>query len=407
MDFKRSVFPVSNLLIPLGSLATGPILARGLGVENRGVLAALMMIFLLTPALMNFGQQDMILVALKKGAKSGYIQSAVKFNIRISLLNFLLALIFFTFLQVQNYQHYSWNWLLVLLVPAMHLMQIPRALSIASDDEISVMVEKILQVSMRLFLLLILYSLGRLTVTSALVVHVFIVFSSSVIAFRSSIKLLFGIYFRESKEVKEYSFNPNLWIMSLILFLYGKIGQLVLLIHHDNYGLGLFVVSQVFLDVSQSASAGLKVANFSNKDILKSNSKVMTKLFRQTFFISIGVCGLIGISGNTFLSIMFGSEFIVNDYFVPLLGISVIPIFLLDFYLARYLNEILKGKLILSASVCLIFSIALVFVSYSFFGLNGLSWSTSLTWFLALGPFILIQLKSQSASTSTTEQSLS
>ena len=393
IEFNRFILPFSNLVIPLGSLASGPVLARGLGVENRGALAAIMMVFLLTPVLLNFGQQDMILVALKNGADDKFISSSFKFNLKVSSLNFVTALFFFCLIEYQNYQAISWKCLLVLFVPVMHLMQIPRAMTIAKGDEHSVFVEKVLQVVTRFLSLLVLLYFEKLTVTSAILVHVVVVFISSAFAFRGSIKLIFSMQF--SKDVVKYSnpFNPNIWIFGVMIFLFGRMAQLLLVYRNENYLLGIFAVSQVFIDISQGVSSGFKVANFANRDLLIGKRQEVTKLFRQTLLLSISIFLLIASLGNKVVAVLFGSEFLVEDLFIPILGLSVIPIFLLDFLVARHYNEVLRGKILIPGAACLGISMLAVLASLELFGLVGLAFSTTLSWFIALLPFFYITVR--------------
>ncbi len=297
---------VGNLMAPLASFASAPILAQALGVSERGELAAVTAPFLFASIAATVGIPESItfFTARKKGGTSLVWRSIPMLGVMSVLA--AIAIYFAAPLIAAGDEKVA------LLIQASGVALLPTAVIAAlrgaaagHGDWAAVRNERIIGAVARLAPIAILAAIGQLTVTSAAVIVVL----SPLLGLLAFIRL--GRHPRAESSVAQrqmLGYGWRVWIGSLSGILLSRLDQILLNPLAGERELGLYVVAVNISDVTLIVMTTVTSIMFT-QDARERDDAVLAKTARLTLLVMLLVTVVVGGSLPLWVGPFFGAGF--------------------------------------------------------------------------------------------------
>jgi O-antigen/teichoic acid export membrane protein len=297
---------VGNLMAPLASFASAPILAQALGVSERGELAAVTAPFLFASIAATVGIPESItfFTARKKGGTSLVWRSIPMLGVMSVLA--AIAIYFAAPLIAAGDEKVA------LLIQASGVALLPTAVIAAlrgaaagHGDWAAVRNERIIGAVARLAPIAILAAIGQLTVMSAAVIVVL----SPLLGLLAFIRL--GRHPRAESSVAQrqmLGYGWRVWIGSLSGILLSRLDQILLNPLAGERELGLYVVAVNISDVTLIVMTTVTSIMFT-QDARERDDAVLAKTARLTLLVMILVTVVVGGSLPLWVGPFFGTGF--------------------------------------------------------------------------------------------------
>ncbi|WP_152999518.1 oligosaccharide flippase family protein [Curtobacterium citreum] len=297
---------VGNMMAPLASFASAPILAQALGVSERGELAAATAPFLFASIAATVGVPESItfFTARRRGG-TGLVWRSIPILAVVSVLAALVIYFAAPLIAAGDAR-------LSLLIQASGVSLLPTAVLAAlrgaaagHGDWIAVRNERVIGAVARLAPIAVLAALGSLTVTSA----------AAIIVLSPLIGALAFIRLRHHPRSAEVVLQRNMlgygwrvWIGSLSGILLSRLDQILLNPLAGPRELGLYVVAVNISDVTLIVMTTVTSIMFT-QDARERDDAVLAKTARLTFATMLLVSVVVGASLPLWVEPFFGAGF--------------------------------------------------------------------------------------------------
>jgi len=297
---------VGNLMAPLASFASAPILAQALGVAERGELAATTAPFLFASVAATVGVPEAITYfTARRNGGTRLVWRSVPVLALVSVLAALVIYFAAPFIAAGDDQ-------LALLIQASGVSLLPTAILAAlrgaaagHGDWAAVRNERIIGAVARLAPIAVLATLGMLTVTSATVI---VVLSPlvGVLAFVRLRKHPRSETTAAQRQILAYGWR--VWIGSLSGILLSRLDQILLNPLAGPEQLGLYVVAVNISDVTLIVMTTVTSIMFTS-DARDRDDALLAKTSRLTFLVMILASVVIGVTLPLWVGPFFGEGF--------------------------------------------------------------------------------------------------
>jgi len=297
---------VGNLMAPLASFASAPILAQALGVSERGELAAATAPFLFASIAATVGIPESItfFTARRKGG-TGLVWRSVPLLAVMSVVAAIAIFFAAPFIAAGDDD-------VALLIQASGVALLPTALIAAlrgaaagHGDWAAVRNERIIGAVARLAPIAILAAVGELTVTTAAAIVVL----SPLIGLLAFLRL--GRHPRAESSVAQrqmLGYGWRVWIGSLSGILLSRLDQILLNPLAGERELGLYVVAVNISDVTLIVMTTVTSIMFT-QDARERDDAVLAKTARLTLLVMLLVTVVVGVSLPLWVGPFFGTGF--------------------------------------------------------------------------------------------------
>ncbi len=313
--FRRALLmmTVSSFLVPAAGVLTSPILARALGADGRGVLAAALAPAYLILPVATLGLPDSLtnLTARHPSVTRPALAWATLLSSGVGVICWCATLWALPFLSAGSAQLGH----LILLATALTIpalvVGVFRGAATGRQMWGAVAVERAIITALRILVLVSLWMFGELTVFRAVLMSCLIPIVAAVVYWR-----LFTAPPRDSAEQPLVGgtlrplvlFGSKVWFGSVASMLLSRIGQLLMTPLSSAQDLGLYVVATTISDMPLIVALAIQGALFGVNS--KSNdSAQVTTTARLTLLVGIAGCAVLGGSLPFWIKPLFGEEF--------------------------------------------------------------------------------------------------
>ncbi|MEW1835870.1 oligosaccharide flippase family protein [Microbacterium sp. NPDC079995] len=357
----------SNIAIPVASLATGPLLARGLGVDDRGALAAIMAVLMIAPALFSFGLQDAsVLLYRRAAARFSISASAVTIAIAI-LASALSALLTITIPFVQGG---AAPLLASAYVGTMIGLMPLRGMIVAAEHFRAIAAEKWTQATLRVVGTIFLFATQSMTVESALLVLLGSTALGGIpLVLFARAKLARGGLPRGVTASALVRLGWPIWLAAVAQLALLRLDQVTLSFIGTSYELGLYVVAATLADVALIASTAIRLVILPR--LAGGESSRLARAAPVVF--SLGLLGvLLSIwLGDPLISWLFGGPFSSASEILPWLVVASTLGVWLDIVSAQATARGRAGHLAVGSGAGAVLSLIGCFALYPVVGVDG------------------------------------
>ncbi|CAG7599943.1 O-antigen ligase family protein [Rhodococcus opacus] len=317
------------MALPIAAIATGPILARGLGVEDRGLLAAYVSTLMIGMYVVAYGAQDAQASFAARGLTKIEHLSQKRLALSIgSIIPFGAASFYFTW-KLDNYSLA----IVCLSIPALVWVQGFRGQMQGMQIFGALLAERWIGVSLRLLALVLLLAVGHLSVETALLAQSISMILPMILILPVCLRLVkrsvaTNLPTATNHLDRYWAFSTKIWVGGLLTAVMLRADQVLMAFFSTTYQLGLYAVAVSTAEVLILVSSSVKIA------LLPSAVRLSLVDFANLFRRAI-VLGVLAILVTTpvvyfFIPIVFGQEYAgARIPAVILLG-AFLPILVLD-----------------------------------------------------------------------------
>lgn len=314
--FRRALvlMTVSSFLVPAAGALTSPILARGLGTDGRGFLAAALAPAYLILPVATLGLPDALtnLLARHPSVTRPALGWAILLSSGIGLICLAATLLALPFLSAGDPQLGRFILLAtVLTVPAL-VVGVLRGAATGRQMWGTVAFERAVITGLRIVVLVVLWVTGDLTVFSAVLMSVLIPIVAGLVYWR-----LFTTPPRDETEEPPpfggtlrplMSFGTRVWFGSVASMLLNRMDQLLMTPLASAHDLGLYVVATTISDMPLIVALAIQGALFGVNS--KSNDAAqVTNTARLTLIVGFVGCATLAGTLPLWITPLFGGDF--------------------------------------------------------------------------------------------------
>lgn len=318
------VSTIGNAFPPLAALVTAPLLARGLGVEARGEVAAAQAIALLMVSVTAFGLPDAITHFVARGA-AGERKTHVKLVAFTLVTGAIASLVMVSFSDWLGGGQESTSLLINIaaasVAPAM-LLGLLRGQAAGRGEWVKIAAERIGGSAARLVATAILFGAGYLTPVTATVVLVFGPLLG-VIPYLLPNSPRHAISPPEITSGQFASYSVRIWVGAISGILLMRIDQSLLLPIAGATQLGLYAVAVALSEVPLVINSAVRDVAFSQHST-SFDAKRLSSAARIASTLCFVVAATMAVAMPWVLPMMFGSEFADAVPVVWLLLVAVV-----------------------------------------------------------------------------------
>lgn len=324
---------LGNLMAPIAGLATAPILARGLGVDGRGELAAAQAPLLMATAIGMLGLQESLTFYVAR-YKQGIRQSLLETTVLVTGLGIVVSFgIWFVAepLSAGNATIESLIKVAAIATIPNFLIAVPRALVAGTQQWHLQAIEAAALGFLRLMLLMGLYLSGNLTTFTALLVMLGSPVLSAFLYMPYIIgRLGHGFSHRHERDISYRAligFGLRVWIGSLSGIILSRIDQLLMVPLASAEQLGLYVVAVTVGEVPVLLSGAMRNVVFSadaesaHTDDTNSSIGRLQQTARIAAFLTLLASFFVVTTAWWWVPLLFGQAFIGS---VPIITVLLI-----------------------------------------------------------------------------------
>lgn len=311
---KAALFmTATSFLVPLGGLVTAPVLARALGTDGRGELAASLAPSALVLAAATLGLPDALTYFVAK-RPSITRRALVWGSLVTALLGVVCSLLVWVALPFLSVGDAELGDLIMLAawwtVPAL-VVGVFRGAAIGRQMWGTVALERVLMTVLRVVCFFGLWAVGLLTVYTAVVVSI-------------ALPILVGVVYvvllkrppRDSDQELEderqmapiFAYGGRVWLGSVASMVLSRLAPLLMLPLSDAHALGLYTVATTISDLPLIVALAIQGALFGVSSRATDAHRV-TATSRLTLLVGTVGCFLIGVSLPLWIGPLFGDEF--------------------------------------------------------------------------------------------------
>lgn len=301
---------LANLAAPVSTLLTGPLLARALGPEGRGHVAALIAPLALATLIFPFGLPDSLtyFCAGQKLSKDRAIGVAVCGSAFSSVAAVSISALSAHFLFRHQQRYIAEFYLLLLTLPPILLFAALRGIVQSSTEGFAfVNTEKALAAAGRLLVLLGLFAFGRLTPLSTVWVSMLMQVGASLVllaGFRGSLRPSFSKL--PLRMVLEYATVVGVGTLAAIAVI--RLDQSLMVSLTTPAELAYYVVAVSMAELPLSAVGALRDVAFTEATLR--NDPAVTARFSRMTIAAVGLlCSAEALLAPLALPLLFGEAF--------------------------------------------------------------------------------------------------
>lgn len=309
---------LGSVLAPLAGIATAPILAKGLGVDGRGTLAAANAPLLLTTAVGLFGLQDALTYHVARSPHSGHatLMRATRLAIVFGVISSLLTLGLASPLSDGNTELRALIMVTALATIPSFLAAMPVAAMMGAQRWKLVAIQAATLGALRLCMTLALYLTDTLTPRTAL----YVLMGAPIVSIAVFIPEL--LRYRRGSHTSQPAttsallrYGVRIWLGSLSGIVLTRIDQLVMVPLSSREALGLYVVAVSVAEIPVILSNAVRGVVFAadTGDVAGGDSAAADIRLQQTARLStlLTLAMALGVASTSWwwLPALFGHEF--------------------------------------------------------------------------------------------------
>lgn len=299
---------IANLAIPVVSFVTAPILARVLGVQGRGELAAVTAPFLLITTLAMLGLPDAVtyFVSRKDVSHRAGVWTASVILAASGLVSTGILILIAPWLSAGNTTIQSLMVIAAFAVIPTIILGAFRGGASGVGAWNRVNLEKYTAALLRALGILGVALFGALTVGTATIIMVL----APILGFAAYVGLRAdqGEHMKFDRPQQMLGFGSRVWVGSMSGVILNKIDQVLMVPFAGPLQLGLYAAASAVADASLLANNAVRDVAFSS-ETRESTGDRLTAAARRSFFISLFVSAAICASVWWWFPILFGKEF--------------------------------------------------------------------------------------------------
>nr|WP_285598368.1 oligosaccharide flippase family protein [Kineosporia sp. NBRC 101731] len=304
------------------SLISGPILARSLGVEERGRFALMITLFNLAIFALEIGLSNSILVST--GRSGGRVASTER---RVSGIYCVTGLVGSLCAIAATAITHDYMYLLVLgmSLPAV-FFNIPRGTCLAFSRTGALVFERWSQAALRLLIVALLAFLGVLTASTGFIVYAGAV---SLGAICLIIPWLKAPKAKPSDDFGVLRYGLTAWVAGIGSTILLRLDQLVLARVEGPQALGLYAVAVGLSEAMLMLTSALKM-NYQGQIAQQGNASILRRPLAAVTIIGLLVALIMAFLGRFVLTLLYGDEFAGAAMLFFVLLLAAVPGMLMD-----------------------------------------------------------------------------
>lgn len=375
----------ANLALPVASIATGPILARALGVEDRGVLAIYVSSLTLAAYVLAFGSQD---------TQASFAARGMEDSARLSRWRLFLFVgsaapcwLAVSFLVVFTSNPSVLSILLLSALPVVVWQLGLRGLMQGRHLFGLLLLERWLGVAGRLIALVVLVSFGLLNVNTA--------YLAQIVSMTVPLILVYliarprALQLNERSSSSEYlRYSANIWTGGLVMAVLLRADQLLMVPFSSTYELGLYVVGVTVAEVLIVVSGSVKAALIPSA--VSMQPAELSGLLIKTMALGSVVVVITAPVAYFLIPLIFGEAFEGSRWPAVILIVGFVPVLLLDFVDGVLQARGVGSGRLRASALAAAATLCLLPFAVSFAGAVGAAFVSVVAYMLAAGSMLLL-----------------